>query len=411
VSPTGWRIARIGGVDVRIDPSLGIIALLITFNLWIGFSQGFGALSPGAAAAMAALTAVLFFASILIHELAHAGVSRLRDIPVLGITLWMLGGATHAKVEARGPADEFLISAVGPLSSVGLSLAFLALRELSAGLGRPAVGMFGYLADINLLLAIFNLLPGFPLDGGRILRSALWKLTGSLDRATRWAARAGQATGLLIIAAGVFLAIRAGTLALALWPALIGWFLYRAARDSLAAERNRRQIRAVRARDVMHPPPPMIPSDLSVAEAMAGYLAGHPGESFPVMENGQVVGFVSVESVGNSVGDLPVRDAMVGTRAAVQAASDEGLDVILDRMRDQHAATVLVMDGGRVVGAFGFEDVERYLTDGPRSPGGPSRSGTPYRPSRADDRLPAPDQPPAPGARGPTWPPPPRPDV
>lgn len=407
----GWRIARIGGVDVRVDPSLAFIAILITFNFWIGFSQGTNSLSSGAAAAMAALTALLFFASILIHELAHAGVSRLRDIPVLGITLWMLGGATHAKIDARGPADEFLVSVVGPLSSLGLSVVFFALRQVAAGLNHPVVSMFGTLAEINILLALFNLLPGFPLDGGRILRSALWKLTGNLGRATRWAARAGQVTGLLIIGAGLLVATRAGALAVALWPALIGWFLYRAARDSLTAERAQEALRAVRAGDLMQPPPPVIPADLPVREAVAGYLAGHSGESFPVMEDGRVVGFVSMESVARSTGDRPVREAMMETRGVVQAGSEDDLAGILGRLREHGAGTVLVVDDGRVVGAFDQGDIERYLEPGvQRDPGGRSKDQTPYGGEGGSETTPGSARATRPDEESPV-PPPPRPDV
>jgi Zn-dependent protease/predicted transcriptional regulator len=368
----GWRIGRIGGVEVRVDPSLLLIGALITFNLWISFAQRFPLLSSGGAVGLAMVTAVLFFASILIHELAHAGMSRVRRIPVLGITLWMFGGATHAKVEARGPADEFLITVVGPLSSAALGLGFRLVGGADA-LGRPVSFMFTYLGAINLILAAFNLLPGFPLDGGRLLRSGLWKFLGNLSRATTIAARVGQAVALLIVAYGLFLAIDRQALAVGLWPALIGWFLFRAASESLAEEARRGRLRATRAADVMSAPPPTVPGDLSIASALDRYLDGHDGEAFPVMESGRVVGFVSLESARKHDPGRPVRDALIlGVEGAVQARPQDGLDEVLDRMGEQRGKmvlrTVLVVDDGRVMGVIEPEDLERELRGRPRAP-------------------------------------------
>jgi len=169
---TSWRVARIAGIEVRVDSSWVVIALLITYSMYLRFSILYKSLSTGAAVGVAILAAVLFFGSVLIHELAHALVSRARGIRVQDITLFLFGGATRARVESRGPGDEFLIAVVGPLTSGLLAALFWAVEVFARGaLPRSLIGMFGYLAWINLLLAGFNLVPGFPLDGGRLLRS------------------------------------------------------------------------------------------------------------------------------------------------------------------------------------------------------------------------------------------------
>src|ERR671915_199380 len=215
-----WRVGRIAGIEGRIDSPWGGIALLITYSMYVQVSQVYEDTSTGAAVALAILSAVLFFGSVLVHELAHALVAQARGIRVQDITLFLFGGATRARVESRGPGDEFLIAVVGPVTSGLLA----GLFGIVAGLGRdllstPLAGTLGYLAWTNLLLAAFNLVPGFPLDGGRLLRSALWKATGSLLRATRIASIGGQIVGWGLIGGGA-LSLIYGVLSSGIWLAL-----------------------------------------------------------------------------------------------------------------------------------------------------------------------------------------------
>src|SRR5215218_6215497 len=193
---TSWRVGRIAGIEVRIDSSWAVIALLITYSMYLRLSVLYPELEGGGAVGLAVLSAVLFFGSVLVHELAHALVAQARGIRVQDITLFLFGGATRARVESRGPGDEFLIALVGPLTSGLLAGLFGIVAGLGSDLlSRPLAGTFGYLAWTNLLLAAFNLVPGFPLDGGRLLRAAIWKATGSLGRATRTASVSGQGAG------------------------------------------------------------------------------------------------------------------------------------------------------------------------------------------------------------------------
>jgi Zn-dependent protease len=248
---TSWRVGRIAGIEVRIDSSWAVIALLITYSMYLRLSVLYPQLSGGGAVGLAILSAVLFFGSVLVHELAHALVAQARGIRVQDITLFLFGGATRARVESRGPGDEFLIALVGPLTSGLLAGLFAVVAGLGREvLSRPLAGTFGYLAWTNLLLAAFNLVPGFPLDGGRLLRAAIWKATGSLARATRVASVAGQGVGWLLVAAGVAWLL-AGDLAGGIWFAFIGWFLVQAARSSYQDLQLQQLLRGVEAEEVM----------------------------------------------------------------------------------------------------------------------------------------------------------------
>ncbi|HXF56836.1 MAG TPA: site-2 protease family protein [Actinomycetota bacterium] len=359
-----WHVGRIAGIRIGIDPSWGVIAVLITFNFWHLFSDPveFPEVDGGRAVVLAVVTAALFFGSVLAHELAHAGLSRARGIPVAGITLFLFGGATHARVDAKGPLDEFLVTVVGPATSAALGGLFLAGDRLAGhGLPDSLRSMLGTLGVVNLTLAGFNLLPGFPLDGGRLLRSALWRATGDLVRATRVAGWVGQGVGLAIAAAGVGLYAQTHDAFSLLWPAFVGWFLFRAAGAGVREVEQRRVLRSTTVAEVMAPPPPAVPADLPLVEATARYLAGHEGEAFPVMEAGRVLGFVSARTARGMPGDRPVREAAVPGRGVVEAGPGETMDDLVERMGQRLGMTVLVLDGGRLVGVIEPEDLARFL--------------------------------------------------
>lgn len=190
-------------------------------------------LSQGTYTLMGTAAAVLFFVSVLLHEFAHAGMAQARGIRVTRITLFIFGGLAELRSEPRRPADEFLITVVGPLASFALAGLFYGVLAVTQSLGLPASlsVVARFLALMNLVLAIFNMVPAFPLDGGRLLRSLLWKLSGDPHRATRWSATLGKGFGLALLAYGGFLVVR-GQLFAGGWSAMIGWFLYSAARGA-----------------------------------------------------------------------------------------------------------------------------------------------------------------------------------
>jgi Zn-dependent protease/predicted transcriptional regulator len=362
---TAWRVGRIAGIEVRIDSSWAVIALLITYSMYLRASILYGSLSTAGAVGIAILAAVLFFGSVLIHELAHALVSQARGIRVLDITLFLFGGVTRARVESRGPGDEFLIAVVGPLTSGLLA----ALFGIVAGFGRdvlssPLVGTLGYLAWTNLLLAGFNLLPGFPLDGGRLLRSAIWKATGSLRRATRVASLAGQAVGWLLVAAGVA-SLLAGNLAGGIWFAFIGWFLVQAARSSYQELQLRELLRGVEAGDVMAGDLLRIPPDLSLQDAVDDYFMRYDHGAFPVDEQGRTIGLLTLRGVRRVPREQwstrRVRDHMVPVGDQVVVAPEARMDGVLGKLQDGEAGRVLVVQDGEVVGIITPTDLTRWL--------------------------------------------------
>jgi Zn-dependent protease/CBS domain-containing protein len=358
---SGWRVARIAGIDVRVDPSFLLVALLIGTNVYSGLVQPlrYPALTSGTAAALAGVAVALFFLSILGHELAHAGMSRARDIPVAGIVIYMFGGATYTAAEDRGPVDEFLTTVVGPATSAAIGAILLFIHgqvALSEGLS----GVLGSLGRLNVALAIFNVIPSFPLDGGRLLRSAVWRLTGNRYLATEIAARTGQVLAGGMIAFAVIRAVRDQDLWW-LWLAFIASMLFRSAGATLADANRRRTLESATAAQVMSPPPPAVASDLSVGEAIARYLNGHEGEAFPVLSGGDVVGFVSLSTVQGVALDRPVVSAAVAPTAVVTVNAADRMDEVVRRLQQEHVAAVLVMDQGRLVGVIEAHDVNRFL--------------------------------------------------
>jgi Zn-dependent protease/CBS domain-containing protein len=356
-----WRLGRIGGVEIRVDPSWVVIALLITYSLFLQFSQQLSGLSSGGAVALAIIVAILFFTSVLVHELAHALVARRRGIPVRGITLFLFGGATHAKVEAKGPTDELLVSIVGPVTSLVIGGLCVAIGALASG---PVGAGFRYLGVVNVALAIFNMLPGFPLDGGRVLRSLVWRATGSLDRATRVASIAGQVVGYLLVAAGVFALVQ-GVLVSAIWLAAIGWFLAQAARSSYAEVEVRGLLRSVDAEDLMTPQLVSIAPDISLRAAVDEYFMRFDHAAFPVEQDGRTIGLLTLRSVRR----LPrgewttrtVRDTMepLGDQCTVEATAR--MDRVVSKLQDGGIGRCLVVRDGEVVGIITPSDIARWL--------------------------------------------------
>ena len=362
---TSWRVARIAGIEIRIDSSWAVIALLITYSMYLRLSILYPELSGGGAVGLALLSAVLFFGSVLVHELAHALVSQARGIRVQDITLFLFGGATRARVDSRGPGDEFLIALVGPLTSGILA----GLFGIVAGFGddvlsAPLAGTLGYLAWTNLLLAAFNLVPGFPLDGGRLLRSAIWKATGSFRRATRVASQAGQGVGWLLVAGGVAWLL-AGDLAGGIWFAFIGWFLVQAARSSYQELQLRDLLRGVEAEDVMASDLLRIPPELSLQDAVDDYFMRYDHGAFPVEEQGRTVGLLTLRGVRRVPREQwptrQVRDHMVPLGDQVVVAPDARMDGVLGKLQDGEAGRVLVVDDGEVVGIITPSDLTRWL--------------------------------------------------
>lgn len=231
---SGFRLGRIFGIDVRVHGSWFIIALLVMWTLAAGaIPMSFPALGMAGRLVMAAVLTLLFFLSLLAHELAHSVVAMARGIPVHRITFFLFGGMAQTSTDSRTPGEEFAIAIAGPLMSFFLAALGLALWWAGAAREWPPllVGGAMYVGGLNLVLGTFNLIPGFPMDGGRVLRAAIWKATGSVTRATRWASRVGEVMAVLLMGFGLFQALTSDLMG-GLWLVFIGLFIRNAARMS-----------------------------------------------------------------------------------------------------------------------------------------------------------------------------------
>jgi Zn-dependent protease len=351
------RLGRIFGIPVGLDVSLLLIAGLLTLSL---AGDQFPSEFPGEPTAaywiVGLVTAGLFFASVLAHELAHSLVARRHGVQVDGITLWMLGGVAKLGGESPTAGAEFRIASAGPATSVGLAALFGVTAYTASALGAPGLlaSALGWLALINGILAIFNLIPAAPLDGGRILSSLLWFHHGNRYRAAATAAQVGVVFGWLLIGlggAGWLFGLGFGSL----WTALIGWFLISAARAEGQMARSRLAFGDVRVRDVMTPDPPRVRGWLSVSEFLRDD-APRLHDPVAVVErfDGTVAGLVSIERLRSAPpqedGLRRVQDFAVPA-ATFRSAHPEDLlaDVAARPVRGRVGHT-LVFDGDRLVG-------------------------------------------------------------
>jgi Zn-dependent protease/CBS domain-containing protein len=363
----GFRLGSIFGFEIRVDLSWLLIFFLVLWTLSAGiFPTSYPGYSSATYFAMGIVATLLFFASLLAHELSHSFVARAKGIPVEDITLFIFGGVSRTRMDAETPGDEFQIAGVGPLVSLLLSGLFGLIWYVGVNFGWSVVftGIFAYLAAINLALAIFNMLPGFPLDGGRVFRSLIWKYTGNLKKATKIASTGGKWLSYLLIAFGV-LDMFAGAILGGLWLILIGWFLYNAAETSYEDLLLRTSLQGIRAREIMTPYPETVSPDIKLQELVDNYFLNRRYQSFPVAEDGHPVGIITL----NQVKDIPreewkyrtVKDTMVTTENGVTARPEEQMSKVLQKMQDSGVRRVLVIQNGLLQGIITANDLANWL--------------------------------------------------
>lgn len=382
----GIQIGRILGIQVHLDWSWFFIFLLITWNLASVFGQAHPEWNLVWQWGTALTAALLFFASVLAHELAHSIVARAHGVPVRHITLMLFGGVANIQREPPSPKAEFLITIVGPITSILLGFFFLLMAGLSttamsleavrqptaviAQLG-PLTTLLLWLGPINLLLGLFNLIPGFPLDGGRILRSILWAITDNLQRATRWAAGAGQVVAWLLIIAGIAMIFGAnlpifGTGFLnGLWLAFIGWFLNNAAVQSYRQVVIEDILEGVPIAKLMRTNPPTVPANITISTLVHEYLMNRDDHAFPVEMNGELVGLVTLEDVRNVSRDqwdtTYVREMMTPNNRLTTLPASAEADEALHQLRQLDVRQVPVVENGRLVGLVRRRDIMKWL--------------------------------------------------
>lgn len=363
----GFRLGSILGFEIRIDASWFIIFFLLFWTLSVGlFPQQHPELSDSAHYVMGFSATILFFASLLAHELSHSVVAKAKGIPVEGITLFIFGGMAHTRMEAENPGDELAIAGIGPVASIVIGGIFGVIAWLGnqAGWSEAVVGPAVYLAWINLILAGFNLLPGFPLDGGRLFRALAWKVTGNVTKATRWASAGGQILAWLLIGLGALQLLGGGALG-GLWLIFIGWFLRTAAQASLRAHLLRAVFSGVPARELMTPEPATVRGGLTVQEAVDRNFLSHRYQCYPVLNDAdsEVMGLVTLEQVREVERDAwdrtRIQDVMTPL-GEVEVAPDTPMTEVLDRMRDGRQR-VLVTRNGELLGVISAGDVARWV--------------------------------------------------
>lgn len=363
----GVELFRLGGVTVAIDYSWLVVFALVLWVLSAGyFPEQYPGFPRSSYWIVGLIATVLFFASVLTHELSHAWVANRLGEKVSRITLFIFGGMAHLAGEPETPAVELKVAGIGPLTSLILAALFWGVYA-TIPVAAPASlwrAVFRYLAFINVALALFNLLPGFPLDGGRLLRALIWWRTGDLAKATYRAADWGQGIAFGVIGLGA-VEIFAGSLIGGLWLIFIGLFLRSAALASYQHLLVDQLLGRLRVTDVMVTEPVILPPDLSVAEAIEKYFLHLGFGGFPVVSDGQVLGLVSLAQVSGCPAEQRatrrVRDIMRPLDATIVIPVSATVAEALHKMAQAEAGRLLVMDHQRLAGIITRSGIARLV--------------------------------------------------
>ena len=366
---SAFNLGRIFDIPFRLHYTWFIIFLLITFSLsW----QVFPALYPGWTVLtywiIGIVTSLLFFASVVAHELAHSLVARFYGIPVKGITLFIFGGMAQIAREAARPGVELKMAAAGPACSLVIGGLFALLWLSTQGVIEPIAALAFWLAQINVVLAVFNLIPGFPLDGGRVFRSLLWRFTGNYRRSTQIAVRVGQGVGYLFILLGI-LVILLRPFGLGwfsgLWLAFIGWFLENAASSSYRQVKWRDTLHGFSASQVMTSVYPTVPSNITVRELVQGYILTGGHHLFMVADEGRLVGILTLDDIKSvsqpSWEATQVREIMTPVDKLKVVHPDQDALSLLEQMEADDINQMPVVSGDRVIGLVTRDNLIRFL--------------------------------------------------
>jgi len=365
-----WKVATVRGIPLYVSTSWVWIAALYVWSEYAYLTRlGPVVVGSSEALVLAVVAAVLFFGSILIHETAHAVMARRLDLPVRSVTLVFWGGATETRADARGPLGEFLVAFVGPASTLVIAGVFWIVSNATSGV---ASGLIGYLAWLSLIFAVLNALPGFPLDGGRMLLAAVWGMTKNRRTAMRVAGWAGIVVGVAFGGAAVWM-IGRNDFGAGVFFGYFAAILITTGRSMEGRIAFRDQLVTGRVTDAMRPPPTAVPATMSLAEALDHVLRGTSDQAFPVTDAGVVIGTVSMSSarrLGARNPLRPVRDALIPLNQTPVVAPTETLDEAFEWLGGRDG---LVLDQGVLIGALGLRDVEQWyrrVIEGQSSPTG-----------------------------------------
>ncbi len=361
------RLGAILGIPIRIHYTWLVIFGLLSWSLAGGyFPQRYPDLPIAAYWIRGIIAALFLFGSVLVHELMHAITARKLRVPIAGITLFALGGVSEMQGEPPSAAGEFAIAIVGPLASFALAGVFWLLWQgfQAGGFGVTFSAVALYLVGLNLVVGVFNLLPAFPLDGGRVLRSIIWGITKNLKKATYVATRVGQGFAYILILFGA-LSLFAGAGFQGVWMALIGFFLLQGAQASYTQVVLKEALAGIAVRDIMVKEVMTVEPNLSVTDLINRYFLAHGYGGFPVVEGGRVLGIVSLSSVRQVPPEdrdrMSIREAMVPLDERRTIAPEEDVSVAFQRMAQEELGRLIVMERGRMVGLVTKTGLSRFL--------------------------------------------------
>jgi len=355
------------GFTVSVDASWGIILFLVVWSLSEGLFPGyFPDLSSQTYWMMGLLGALGLFVSIIIHEFSHSLIARMYGLEIKGITLFIFGGVAEMKDEPNSPKTEFFMAIAGPIASLLLSILFAALYQVAkiTELPVPVIGILGYLSAINMLLAVFNMVPAFPTDGGRILRSLLWWIKGDIYWATQVASRISLLFAMAIIFIG-FMSLIGGNFIGGLWWILIGSFLFNAANASFQRLLMKQSFEGKTVHDFMNPNPVTIPSHITLQEFVNKYLYHYHYKMFPVVKDDKISGLLTIQMLKSHPQEewkhLLVSKAMQLQSPDNSIASNTPINDALNKMSETGLSRLLVVEHKKVVGIITLKDLLEYL--------------------------------------------------
>jgi len=367
---SSWRIGRVSGIDIAIDQSWLLIFFLISMSIAAQLAASHSGSSAPERWLTALVVACAFFASIVLHELGHSLVAQALGIRVRSITLFLFGGVAQLENEPRKPVHEIGIALAGPAVSFALGASFMALAGLrdEASLTSAALAWLG---RVNLALGLFNLAPGFPLDGGRVLRGVVWAITGSFQRATRVAAASGAGIALLLMLAGVISVFAARDLIGGLWLVFLGWFLLSASRNAVGAMEVERILGSVRVADVLEPVRhATVSPDASVGDVVTAQVLRSGLRTLWVVDpqTGRLLGIATLRELANVPverrAQTPVTAAMVPASSVASVSPSETALVGMQRLAAAGVNQLPVLEDGRLVGALTRERLLGLLQAG-----------------------------------------------
>jgi Zn-dependent protease/CBS domain-containing protein len=360
-----WRIGRIFGIDIYIDASWLVIFGLFT---WIMasyyFPSGYRQWPKWQYWVVGAATSILFFTSVLGHELAHSLVAIKQGEKVRRITLFILGGVAQISEEPKEASREFSMALVGPLTSFAIGALFYFLVFVFRPISEPLAAIARYLSFINVLLGVFNLVPGFPMDGGRVLRALIWKVTGNLRKATRVASSVGQGFAFLFIVVGFSMMFR-GLFINGIWIMMIGWFLLSAAGQGYHQVIMREMLSHVRAEDLMVRDIQSVSSDLSIQKLVDEFILKHRDRAFIVADRGDIKGIVCLEDVKRIPKDqwssARVSEVMTPRETLATASPEDDGNKVLAQLTTKSIHQVPVVKDGKIQGIVCRTDILQFM--------------------------------------------------